>query len=62
MRKKKPNKLISILDQMQPCKFCGCFAGCLCAQMNDGWQHEGLDRAHTIIVMLQELLGYWDSE
>lgn len=25
-------------------------------------QVEGLDRTHTILVMLQELLGYWDSE
>ena len=26
------------------------------------YQHEGLDRTHTMLVMLQELLGYTDSE
>ena len=30
---------------------------------NSVWyQHEGLDRTHTILTMMQELLGYCDSE
>lgn len=30
---------------------------------NDKWfQHEGLDRTHTILVMLDQLLGYPDPE
>lgn len=29
---------------------------------NDKWfQHEGLDRTHTILVMLDQLLGYGDD-
>lgn len=29
---------------------------------NEWYQHEGLDRTHTLLVMLQELIGYCDSD
>lgn len=32
-------------------------------EVNSIWyQHEGLDRTHTLLVMLDELLGYADSD
>lgn len=30
--------------------------------MDEGWQHEGLDRTHTLIVMLEQLLGFYDPD
>ncbi len=30
-------------------------------KINKWYQHEGLDRAHTILCMMQELFGYCDK-